>query len=206
MATIRGQNARTIAEKMKIGISLEATRVLRDTWHSAINHEWYEFLKEHTIHPLVCHSNDFSLHNLDLVILCGGNDMPDIVTWRNNNYPVRDAYEHKLIDACLQTGTPHVGICRGSHFINWVMGGTHCLMTTPYDNVSVSLPGLDVVCHHTIQIDQLAPGFEVLLKDSAGVVELAIHKDNRQLLIGWHPERAVNAHTRPMIMNLIENL
>jgi gamma-glutamyl-gamma-aminobutyrate hydrolase PuuD len=68
------------------------------------------------------------------------------------------------------------------------------------------LPKFSVTCHHTIQIDQLAPGFEALAADSAGVVELAVNKRTRQLLIGWHPERKVNVHTRPTILNLLESL
>ena len=191
---------------MKIGLSIETTRVLRDTWHAAVNHEWYEFLKDHTIVPLIPYTNSWPIDDLDLVILCGGNDMPDIVTWRNNNDPVRDAYERKLIELCVEKNIPHAGICRGNHYINWVMGGTHCLMSTPYDNVQVQLPDLTVTCHHTIQIDQLAPGFEALAIDSAGIIELAVNKQTRQLLVGWHPERRVNVHTRSTILHLLESL
>ena len=46
----------------------------------------------------------------------------------------------------------------------------------------------------------------MLQQDSAGIVELVIHKTNRQLGVGWHPERAVNAHTRPYVLDLIESL
>ena len=191
---------------MKIAISMEMTRVLRDTWHAAINHEWYEFLSGHEIVPVCCHGSMIDVAEYDLVILAGGNDMPDIVTWRNNHYPLRDEFETKIIKQCLITRTPLVGICRGSHFLNSVMGGTHCLMQQPYDNVRVQLPNFEVTCHHTIRIDQLAPGFETLQKDSAGVQELVIHKTNRQLGIGWHPERAVNAHTRQYILDLINTL
>ena len=79
-------------------------------------------------------------------------------------------------------------------------------MATPYDNVKVQLPNLEVTCHHTIQIDQLAPGFNALLKDLAGVIELAVNTHTRQLQVGWHPERAVNSHTRSMILDLIGTL
>ena len=85
-------------------------------------------------------------------------------------------------------------------------GGTVKLMDTPYDNVTVQLPQFEVTCHHTIRIDQLAPGYEVLAQDSAGVVELARHCDHRQLQVGWHPERAVNKHTRQYILELIKAL
>jgi len=191
---------------MKIALSMEMTRVLRDTWHAAINHEWYDFLAGHEIVPVCCHGAMPNTADYDLVILAGGNDMPDIVTWRNNNYPVRDQFERDLIRQCLSTNTPLVGICRGQHFLNWVQGGTHCLMHQPYDNVKIQLPQCEVTCHHTIRIDQLAPGFEVLQQDSAGVLELVLHKTNRQLGIGWHPERAVNAHTRNWVLELINNL
>jgi gamma-glutamyl-gamma-aminobutyrate hydrolase PuuD len=171
-----------------------------------LNHEWYEFLAGHEIVPVCCHGPVIDVAEYDLVILTGGNDMPDIRTWRNNHYPLRDHFEASVIKQCALTHTPLVGICRGQHFLNYVMGGTHCLMEQPYDNVKVQLPEFEVTCHHTIRIDQLAPGFAVLQQDSAGVPELVLHKANRQLGIGWHPERAVNAHTRSYVLDLIENL
>lgn len=190
---------------MKIAISMEMTRVLRDTWHAALNHEWYDFFSGHEIVPLCCHSDQPQTDEFDLVVLAGGNDMPGIRTWRNNHYPLRDHYEHSLIQQCLLTKTPVMGICRGAHFINYDQGGTIRLLETPYDNVKIQLPSFEVTCHHTVAIDQLAPGFEVLEQDNDGVIELAIHKSNRMLGVGWHPERAVNAHTRAAIMDLIYN-
>lgn len=190
---------------MKIGLSLEATQVLRNTWHSAINHEWYDFLHEHTIYPMVCHGS-YTVTDYDVIVLCGGNDMHGIKTWRNNYYPQRDIFERQLIKLALVHSIPVVGICRGSHFINVEMGGTVRLMESPYDNVKIQLPGLEVTCHHTIQIDQLAPGFDILLQDSAGVIELAVNKQTRQLQVGWHPERSVNSHTRSIILNLLGTL
>jgi putative glutamine amidotransferase len=192
---------------MKIGISLETTRVLRDTWHSAINHNWYDFLKSHTIVPLVsADPNTVDVAKFDLVILCGGNDMSDFVTWRNNNDPQRDQFEADLIDQAIAKNVPVVGICRGSHFINKHQGGTLRMLDVPYDNVEVELPGITVVCHHTIAIDQLAPGFEIVLQDKTGIIELAVNRDKRLLGIGWHPERPVNTHTRESLLTLIKTL
>jgi gamma-glutamyl-gamma-aminobutyrate hydrolase PuuD len=191
---------------MKIGLSMEMTRKLRDTWHAAINYEWYDFLAGHDIVPLSCHGNMPQTDEFDLIILAGGNDMFGIKTWRDNHYPIRDHYEHSLIQQCLLTKTPVVGICRGAHFINYVMGGTYKLMNDPYDNVLVELPKFEVTCHHTIQNDILAPGFEVLQQDKNGIVELAVNKSQRMLGIGWHPEREVNKHTRQYILDLIKDL
>lgn len=191
---------------MKIGISMEMTRVLRDTWHAALNHEWYDFLNGHEIIPICCHGDFPDVLNFDFVFLAGGNDMPDIVTWRNNSYPQRDTFERRLINECAIASIPLVGICRGQHFLNYTMGGTHKLMSTPYDNVRVELAPFPVTCHHSIQIDQLAPGFETVLEDAHGIQELVINRQHRQLGIGWHPERAVNAHTRTYLLELINDL
>jgi putative glutamine amidotransferase len=192
---------------MKIGISLETTRLLRNTWHTAINHDWYDFLKGHTIVPLVsADPSPVEILEFDLIILCGGNDMTDFVTWRNNNDPQRDQFEANLIDQALRYRVPVVGICRGSHFINKHMGGTLRMLGTSYDNVLVELEGITVTCHHTIAIDQLAPGFETVLQDKHGVIELAVNSDKRLLGIGWHPERPVNAHTRESLLQLIKVL
>ena len=182
------------------------TRQLRDTWHAAINHEWYNILDGHEIVPISCHGLMPNTDEFDLIILAGGNDMPGIITWRNNHYPIRDEFEKNLVQQCLLTNTPVVGICRGAHFINWVSGGTHKLMDTPYDNVKVQLPKFEVTCHHSIRIDTLAPNFEILQQDNNGVVELALNKSQRMLGIGWHPEREVNSHTREYILQLIKEL
>ncbi len=191
---------------MKIGISMEMTCKLRDTWHAALNHEWYDFLNGHDIVPISCHGKLPQTDEFDLIILAGGNDMSDIKTWRDNHYPLRDEFERKLIGQCWITRTPLVGICRGAHFINWVCGGTHKLMDTPYDNVKVKLPTFEVTCHHTICIDNLAPGFKILEKDNKDIIELALDNNRRMLGVGWHPERLVNSHTREYVLNLIKKL
>ena len=191
---------------MKIGISMEMTRVLRDTWHAALNHEWYDIFAGHDIVPLCCHSAAPNTDEFDLIVLTGGNDTVKFQTWRNNVYPARDEFESQLIKHCLITRTPLIGICRGSHFLNLELGGTVRLMEEPYDNVKIQLPEFEVTCHHTICIDRLAQGFTVLQADPTGVIELAVHKENRQLGIGWHPERVVNTHTRKYILDLIKSL
>jgi gamma-glutamyl-gamma-aminobutyrate hydrolase PuuD len=191
---------------MKIAISMEMTRKLRDTWHAALSHEWYDFLSLHDVIPLSCHGKIPKTDEFDLIIMTGGNDMPDIKTWRDNNYPVRDEYERQLIQQCQLTRTPMLGVCRGFHFMNWALGGTHTLMDTPYDGTTVQLSTFEVVCHHSIQIATLAPGFEVVQQDNKGVVELALNKSKRMLGVGWHPERAVNTHTRTYILDLINTL
>lgn len=193
-------------KSMKIIISMEMTRKLRDTWHAALNHEWYDLFSGHEIVPVCCHGTLPDLSQVDLVVLAGGNDMPDIRTWRDNNHAKRDEFEKQLIDLCIKENIPVVGICRGFHFINWARGGTHRLMADPYDNVPVDLSNFQVTCHHTIQIDRLAPGFQVLEQDSHGVIELAHDNTHRLLGIGWHPERSVNIHTRNFILDLISKL
>jgi len=190
---------------MKIGISLEVTTVLRNTWHSVINHEWYDFLRDHAIIPLVC-LEKYDVRDYDLIILCGGNDMPGMPTWRANNSKIRDDFEQQLLLDAIKYQIPVVGICRGSHFMNKVLGGTLRYLPEPYDGVVVELPLLTVTCHHTIAIDELASGFDILAHDSNGVIELACDRTRRLLGVGWHPERTINAHTRSMILELITTL
>lgn len=182
---------------------MEMTQVLRDTWHAALNYEWYDIFVDHEIVPLCCHGPVPQTDEFDLIVLTGGNDTVKFQTWRNNVYPIRDQFESTLIKQCLLTKTPLVGICRGSHFLNIESGGTVRLMEIPYDNVKIQLPAFEVTCHHTICIDKLASGFDILQQDSAGIIELAINRPARQLGIGWHPERAVNTHTREYILDLI---
>lgn len=191
---------------MKIAMSMEMTLKLRNTWHAALSHEWYDFLTDYNIVPLSCHGRFPDVTEFDYVFLTGGNDLEDIVTWRNNNYPERDAFERRLINECAAARIPLVGVCRGQHLLNHVEGGTHKLMSTPYDHVPVDLDLFTVHCHHSIQIDQLAPGFDTLLEDKHQVKELIINREQRQLGIGWHPERPINSHTREYVLELINEL
>lgn len=190
---------------MRIGLSLETTLHLRNTWHAAINHEWYDFLKDHKIYPLIPY-DVYDVREYDLIILCGGNDMQQFKTWRDNNDPIRDNFERDLLTDALSFNIPVAGICRGSAFINRFMGGTNKVMTEPYDGVIVDLQEFRVTANHTICVDKLASGFDILLQDDKGVVELFHNKDQRMLGIGWHPERSYNAHTRPYIINLLRRL
>jgi gamma-glutamyl-gamma-aminobutyrate hydrolase PuuD len=174
---------------MKIGISMEMTRKLRNTWHSALNHEWYDFMSGHDIVPISCHGVVPQTDEFDLIILAGGNDMIDIKTWRDNHYPLRDVFERRLIEQAMLTKTPVMGICRGAHFINWVLGGTHRLMTTPYDNVVVNLSAMQVTCHHTICIDKLASGFEILETDTITSYYTYEEKFYEFSLVDFNPEQ-----------------
>ena len=185
---------------------MEMTRKLRDTWHAALNHEWYDFLQGHDITPVCCHGSMPDLATIDMMILAGGNDMQDIRTWRDNHYAVRDDFERRLIELCISHCVPVVGVCRGFHFLNWVRGGTHRLMQDPYDNRSVDLGAFSVTCHHTIEVDSLAPGFEIIQQDDHGVIELAVDRMHRLLGIGWHPERAANVHTRQYVLGLVRSM
>lgn len=190
---------------MKIAISMETTKLIRNTWHSAINHEWYNFLEGHTLIPL-CSRGSYTIGDYDAVIFCGGNDMQNMPTWRDNHDPIRDQFEKRLLASAVEAELPILGVCRGFHFLNWALGGTLQYLDTPYDNIVVNLNEVFVTCHHTIAIDRLADGFESLLVDSNGVIELAKHTTHRILGVGWHPERNVNSHTRPMILELFSQL
>ena len=169
-----------------------------------MNHEWYDFLHGHEIIPICCHGSVPDTKLFDRVILAGGNDMYDIKTWRDNNYPIRDEFERNLIHRCIETKTPVMGICRGAHFMNYVMGGSHKLMEMPYDNVKTNLRMFEVTCHHSIQIDKLAPDFEVVLEDENKIIELVLNREYHMMGVGWHPERQVNYHTRSYILELFK--
>lgn len=184
---------------------METTQLIRKTWHSAINHEWYDFLNGHTLIP-VCSRGDYTIDDYDAVVFCGGNDMAGMPTWRNNHDPGRDQFEQRLLESALAARLPIMGVCRGFHFLNWALGGTLRYLDTPYDNVAVDLDKLSVTCHHTIGIDRLAADFECLLADCHGVIELAQNQKQRILGVGWHPEREVNRHSRPMILELFNQL
>ena len=127
-----------------------------------------------------------------LVILTGGNSP---IGFGDNTTPERDAFEHALIDACLERDLPVLGICRGMQIINIHFGGTlqpasHHIATR-HQIVMGPTEIRNVNSYHRLGIGDkdLAQSLRSEAVDKQGFVEACRHKSFQVTGIMWHPER-----------------
>ncbi|MFE1954659.1 gamma-glutamyl-gamma-aminobutyrate hydrolase family protein [Streptomyces sp. NPDC059524] len=126
----------------------------------------------------------------------------------------RDAYEAALIVAALQANVPILGVCRGHHLLNIVLGGTlvEHLEEGPIAHVSPNFAPDDGDDAHTVHftpgtlahtlygprrvvnswhhqaVDRLGQGLSVMGRTADGVVEAITLADSPVVGLQWHPE------------------
>jgi putative glutamine amidotransferase len=192
----------------RIGLTLrvEAARERRD----CIDQAWYPLLADLDMWPVPLPNlaqqqqpAERMLAALDLagVILTGGNDISGVPGARSAA-PERDRFEHSLLDACSERGTPVLGVCRGLQLLVVHHGGRlrpvdghvaslHSLIVSP--NCPLPLADRDEVnSFHDFGLrpDDLAGPLRATATASDGTVEAVAHEERPQWGIMWHPERA----------------
>lgn len=152
---------------------------------------------------------------VDAVILTGGNDLVDSPGARTAA-PERDALELALLDYCLESDTPVLGVCRGMEMINRWRGGRlsavagHVACRHELTLLSRDMPWpepLTVNSYHDVGIGRgdLAAGLEPLALAPDDTVEALRLPGARCHGIMWHPEREapVAAHDLRLIADLL---
>ncbi|MGD6755825.1 gamma-glutamyl-gamma-aminobutyrate hydrolase family protein [Streptomyces sp. BH105] len=129
--------------------------------------------------------------------------------------PERDEYEAALIEAALRANVPILGVCRGHHLLNVVLGGTlveHIEEGGPVVHVSGNSAPDDGDAAHTVSftpgtlahtlygpqrvvnswhhqaVDRLGRGLSVMGTAADGVVEAIRLDDSPVVGVQWHPE------------------
>lgn len=181
------------------------------------------------------------VRRVDLVLLCGGEDI-DPALYRTKKSAQcervnanRDAFEWKVLDACVKLRCPIFGICRGEQVINAYFGGTL------YQDINTEVPGvgrhrhakgekktyvdheievikgsrlskvlgqgrLSVKAWHHQSVRELAPGFRVSAIAPDGVIE-AIESDGYPAAgLQFHPEVSVKADPSSRLLDVFRNL
>ncbi|MGW0813025.1 gamma-glutamyl-gamma-aminobutyrate hydrolase family protein [Streptomyces viridiviolaceus] len=126
----------------------------------------------------------------------------------------RDEYEADLIVAALQANVPILGVCRGHHLLNVVLGGTlvEHIDEGPIVHVSPNFAPDDGDDAHTVNftpgtlahtlygprrvvnswhhqaVDRLGRGLSVMGTTADGVVEAIRLDDSPVVGVQWHPE------------------
>lgn len=138
----------------------------------------------------------------EAIILSNGND------WQQS--PERDDTEKQLLALARQQGLPVLGVCRGLHVINVLLGGrlepdiaeitgiNHIArehgvkLITPAFKIQAAADRLTVNSYHAQGVLQqgLAPDLTTFALSDDGIIEGLHHKHEAILAIQWHPERA----------------
>lgn len=141
--------------------------------------------------------------NINGLILSGGED------W--GKFPERDSTEQILFSHCQSAGLPVLGVCRGLHVINKLLGGK---TAPPLQSTNTPMPHVEV--HHSVQLkgdtflsmsesetilvnsyhcnglikDAVAGELITFAISSDGIMEGMHHASKPILAVQWHPERS----------------
>ncbi|WP_341931472.1 gamma-glutamyl-gamma-aminobutyrate hydrolase family protein [Streptococcus pluranimalium] len=151
---------------------------------------------------------------IDRLILSGGQDVQPSLYQQDNDkdtslyFPERDDFEFALVQEAIRQKKPIMGVCRGIQLYNTVQGGSLNLDIKghQHENPEVLVHGIsvekgnaihdifgnkgDVNSLHHQSIKDLAPGLNILARDSKDeTIEAVQSRDKRSFLgVQWHPE------------------
>ncbi|MGV3163085.1 gamma-glutamyl-gamma-aminobutyrate hydrolase family protein [Streptococcus hyovaginalis] len=168
------------------------------------------------IHLPVCNPDmaETYVSMIDRLILSGGQDVqPSYYNETNASdsslyFPERDAFEFALVQEALRQKKPIMGVCRGIQLFNTAQGGSLNLDIHGHQNDNPELLVHDIAVEkgnalHTIfgqkgavnslhhqSIKNLAPGLEVIARDSKDETIEAVQSKDKKTFLGvqWHPE------------------
>jgi putative glutamine amidotransferase len=136
----------------------------------------------------------------DALILTGGNDWGSAVD--------RDRTETELVRWCRARSRPILGVCRGLHVLNALLGGGLCpdlegrtgrrhvaedhavrITGRPFEQWAGSSLTVNSFHEQGVLEEQLAEGLRAFALADAGVVEGLVHAREPIVAVQWHPER-----------------
>lgn len=136
--------------------------------------------------------------NLDGVILTGGNDLEN-VTNAHNVSTRRDIFERELVQFCIESDIPVLGVCRGAQHLALLedsklkpvdghVATVHPLIIIDTTNSMIEVPDM-VNSYHNNAILDLNDKLQILATDPNGHVEAFQSIERKLYGIMWHPER-----------------
>lgn len=160
------------------------------------------------------------MSRLDGLILPGGADI-DPALYQAEPHPLagpfdrsRDAWECALARQAMALDIPILGICRGMHLLNVILGGTlvqhlpdrtgndihnptrgrfgvHRVSLAPGSRIATALgPTAEISTYHHQAVDVVSPRLTPVAWADDGTVEALEDTAGRILAVQWHPEAA----------------
>lgn len=166
---------------------------------------WSQLCSRHGLLPLVLPTYGDPVTYLDTfrpggVILTGGNDLSSVSS--SPLSAVRDAFEHRLLDAALARSLPVLAVCRGmqlvaDHFGVRVVkvadhpaGVRHAVTVDRATRFGELLGDVgEVNSFHDYAVMQPPAGFAAVARSADGVIEAMEHETLPIFCQMWHPER-----------------
>ncbi len=175
---------------------------------NSIAYDFIAYLEKLGISPLLIpnnlkdYHNYFSSFNVKGIILTGGNNV-DPQRYNSESdladvYPERDKTEEILFNYAIDKKIPILGVCRGFHYINILLGGRlthninghvkvyHRLVS---DNSDYNNTEVNSYHNQGVKPNQLSTKLKCVACTEDGFVE--VYKSNASNILGfqWHPER-----------------
>jgi gamma-glutamyl-gamma-aminobutyrate hydrolase PuuD len=174
---------------------------------SGLDINWGELMSTIQLLPIALlysydFKNYFDAFEIDGVIFTGGNDLNYLSP--NTTSKTRNEFEIKLLEYCLENGTPIFGVCHGmqiiaSHFgseLKMVEDHVAKAHNLNHTNSSLFVDGLEqlqtVNSYHKYGFNKVSENFRVLARSPDGVIEAIEHKHYRIYCQMWHPERKLS--------------
>lgn len=168
--------------------------------------------------PIIRSVADFRKQKLDALVLWGGSDISPGIYGQENVASVhidmaRDILEMALIEECIKTSTPMVGVCRGAQLLCAAFSGGlyqhttghtsgHHPITLTQDVAKEFAEGCDVnvtTCHHQMMI--LAPDMTALAVSKEPLSEIYVTDKGEER--DKRPEVEIAYMERPKIRALM---
>jgi N5-(cytidine 5'-diphosphoramidyl)-L-glutamine hydrolase len=175
----------------------------------ALAHDWYQWVKSMLPDAVLFAApnapeqanNWWRNCQPDMLILSGGND------WGES--PVRDRTEGILFEMAREANIPILGVCRGLHVVNRLLGGgepqnldptvrskhvASCHSLTIPGSISdlfglADVPVVNSYHNQGIDLDAVSNQVKVFATSAEGIVEGLYHQSEQIIAVQWHPER-----------------
>lgn len=182
---------------MKIAIIPSIQIRYKNQVESILDLRWIDFLKKK--YNKNCNIDILNLNsslNHDILIITGGNDLPNLKNNKTNIY--RNKLDKKFYSLAVKKNIPIVGICHGAMFIankaycKVVKTNNHVKRHFIYPSIygkNIKFKKINTNSFHNYKINLLSNKFHILMEASDKSIECFISRNKKILGIMWHPER-----------------
>lgn len=200
----------------KIGITVREV-IVDDTKKEFVNTSYMEFLNNcREIIPIIISASTENISQIlsfcDGFLITGGDDLDPVLyneenTSSNITPKSIDDLDKAVINYCLKSKKPLLGICRGLQSLNVFLGGSlhqnienhrdnnHEILL--YDNsmfTKLASNRLIVNSFHHQAINKLADRLNCVGVASDGIIEVVEHKELPMFAVQYHPEKMIDTN------------